>query len=98
MKKWEKMSSVESGATLQRLYIRLEQYEIHATSGTDCPERDVARLLAERMRESITAVSALLDRRLAEATGQDAHMRAVHMVPSDATRDGTSGSAKGRVA
>ena len=92
MKKWEKMSSVELGALLQRLYLRLEQYEIQAGSLRDSPERDVARVLAERMRESITNVSALLDRRLAEATSLDAHTQAARTAPPAAMRGGTSGN------
>jgi hypothetical protein len=98
MKKWEKMSSAELGAVLQRLYMRLEQYEIHAASLAESPERNVSMVLAGRMRESINAVSALLDRRLAEATGQGAHMQAGHMERAAATRDDTSGNSEGRVA
>jgi hypothetical protein len=77
MKKWEDMSSVELGALLQRLYLRLERYDIQAGSLMDCPERDVARLLSERMRADIREVSDLLDRRLAEASSPGAHTQAL---------------------
>jgi hypothetical protein len=92
MKEWEKLSSVELGELLQRLYLRMEQYEIHATSLTDSPQRDVAIVLAERMRERLGDVSGLLDRRIAEAIGLDAHTQAARMVPSAARRAGTSGN------
>ena len=91
MKKWEDISTAELGALLQRLYLRLEQYEIRAGSLTDSPQRDVARVLAGRVRERMADVSALLDRRLAHAIGQGAHTPADRKVQL-ATRAGTAGS------
>jgi hypothetical protein len=90
MKEWEKLSSVELGEILQRLYMRLEQYEIIAASLSDSPQRDVAIVLADRMRGRMGDISALLDQRIAESIGQDARTQAARTAPTAATRVGTS--------
>ena len=92
MTEWEKLTSVELGELLQRLYVRLEQYEIIAISLSDSPQRDVAMVMANRMRERMGDVSALLDQRIGESIGQDARTQAARMVRPAATRDGTSGN------
>jgi hypothetical protein len=65
MREWERLSSVQLGKLIQRLYMRLEQYEIHVASLADSPQRDVAMVLADRMRKRVDDASAFLD--LAEA-------------------------------
>ena len=80
MREWQRLSSVQLGELIQRLYIRLEQYEIHhVASLADSPQRDVAMVLADRMRKRMDDASALLDRRLAEAIGRDAHMQVARL-------------------
>ena len=92
MREWERLSSVQLGKLIQRLYMRLEQYEIHVASLADSPQRDVAMVLADRMRKRMDDASALLDRRLAEAIGRDAHMQVARLAQPPARRDGTSGN------
>jgi hypothetical protein len=91
MKKREVVSTAELGALLQRLYLRLELYEIRAGSLPDSPQRHVARVLAGRVRDRMADVSALLDRRLADAIGQGAHTPADRKIPP-ATRACTAGN------
>jgi hypothetical protein len=99
MQEWEKLSSAELRELVQRLYMRLEQYEIHARSLVEgSSQREGAMAVVERMRRNVTNASAILDRRIAEAIGLDAHMQAVRMVQPVAMRDGTLGSSGDRVA
>jgi hypothetical protein len=99
MGEWERLSSVELGKLIQRLYMRLEQYEIHAASLVEgSHEREGASALVERLRKRVIDMSGALDRRIAHAMGLDAHTRAVRIVPSATTSDDTSGNTRGRVA
>ena len=73
MNELQTLSSVELGALIQRLYLRLEQYEIHTASLADGTfQRERADNLAALLRKRVIDVSALLARRLVEATSLDA--------------------------
>ena len=60
MKDWKTLSSVELGALIQQLYLRLEQYEIHAASLT---EGSYERDLVARVQRRVEHLSVLLRRR-----------------------------------
>jgi hypothetical protein len=93
MQEWEKLSAAELGKLVQRLYMRLEQYEIHARSLVEGSlQREGAMAVVERMRRNVFDASAILDRRIAESIGQDAHTQAARMVQPVAMRDGTLGN------
>ena len=97
MRDWEKLSLVELGEVIQRLYLQLEQYEIHAASlEVGARDQKEARTFVARLRNELTEAAATLDRRLAEATGLGAHTQAGRMAPTVAMRDGTSGNGRVR--
>jgi hypothetical protein len=100
MKEWDKLTSVELSEILQRLYLRLEQHELHVAGLEEgSRERMSARRRADRLWKRISEAATALDRRFVEFRGQDAHTQAGPMVqPSGATRAGTSGREKDHVA
>ena len=68
MTEWETLASVELSALLQRLYMRLEQHEIHAAALAEGSyQREDASALVARSRRRVEALSALLERRIAES-------------------------------
>ena len=83
MRDVEQLSAAELGALIQRLYLRLEQYEVHVGSLLEgSHQQEGAREIAEKMRRKVAAVAALLDRRIAESIGQDdTHARAWNLQP-----------------
>ena len=69
-KEWETLSSVELSTLIQRLYMRLEQYEIHAASLAEGSyQREDASALVARLRRRVEHLSILLNHRLAKSMG-----------------------------
>jgi hypothetical protein len=98
MKEWDNLSSVELSEAVQRLYLRLEQYELHVAGLEEgSRERMSARRQADCLWKQISEAAAALDRRFVEFSGQDVHAHGC-TVPPAAARAGTSGDAKDRVA
>jgi hypothetical protein len=93
MKAWDKLSSAELSDAVQRLYIRIEQYEIHLAELVEgTRERRVAQVQIDRLWKRMTQASAALDRRIAESIGQDARAQVARTARRPARRGGTSGS------
>ena len=87
MKDWKTLSSVELGALIQQLYLRLEQYEFHAASLAEgSHDSESASALVARLRRRVEDLSALLDHRIAESIGM-----------TEAVRADTSVNTQGRV-
>jgi hypothetical protein len=77
MQNLDTLSSAELGALIQRLYLHLEQYEIHAAALREGSfEREGANAVAQRMRKKLIDGCALLDRRTGESMGLDARTQA----------------------
>ena len=67
MKEWDDLSSVELSETVQRLYLRLQQYELHVAGLVEgSRERVSARRQADRLWERISEAATALDRRFVE--------------------------------
>jgi hypothetical protein len=99
MKEWDNLSSVELSEILQRLYLRLEQYELHVAGLEEgSRERMSARRQADRLWKRISEAAAALDRRFVEYGGQDAQTLGGRTVRASAMRAGTPGNAKNHVA
>ena len=93
MKEWDKLSSAELSDAVQRLYMRIEQYEIHVAElieGTR--ERRAAQVQTDRLWKRMTQASAALDRRIAESMSQDARTLVARTARPPARRGGTSGN------
>jgi hypothetical protein len=97
MKAWQSISPAELGAIIQRLYIRLEQYNLHTASLVEGSRAQrSARVQADRLRKRLDDACRALDRQMAEVTGLDAHTLAARRLPGGSRRAGTSGNAGGR--
>jgi hypothetical protein len=93
MKQWDKLSSAELSEAVQRLYIRIEQYEIHLAELVEgTREHRAARVQTDRLWKRMTQASAALDRRIAESIGQDARTQVARSARRPARRGGTSGN------
>ena len=74
MSEWDEMSLIELGKLIERMDMRLEQYEIHVKMLTrNCRDRKGAEALVKRMRETVVALREVRNRRVAEFIAPSAH-------------------------
>jgi hypothetical protein len=94
-KAWETVSPAELGEIIQRLYLRLEQCDLHAASLVEgSRQQRTARIQSDRLRRRLEDACSALDRQMAEITGMGAHTRASPTPGRRARRAGTSGNTK----
>jgi hypothetical protein len=69
-KAWETVSPSELGEIIQRLYLRLEQCDLHAASLVEgSRQQRTARVQSDRLRKRLEQACSALDRQMAEITG-----------------------------
>ena len=95
MDEWDELSLNELRGLVKRLYVRLEQYEIHAGSlSEESGAREGATALVDRMYHRVTHLTAVLHHRLEAATSPVARASVTRTEPPAATHAGTSGSGR----
>ncbi len=98
MSEWDEMPLIELGRLIERMDMRLGQYEIHVNMLTrNCRDRKGAEALVKRMRETLVALREVRKRRVAEFIAPGAHIPVDRTVSAIAGRAGTSGSGRGQV-
>ena len=95
MDEWDELSINELRGLVKRLYVRLEQYEIHAGSLSEgSGAREGATALVDRMHNRVTHLTAVLHHRLEAATSPVGRTPVLRAEPPAAKQAGTSDSGR----